>query len=103
VRTIYPRYLEKEAAAGPDGLAVLPFREGSPYQGEDLIYDPGQPENFLVRCTRNGAGPTPGMCLYERRIEGADLIVRFPRDWLDGWRAVAAGVERLIASLTRRG
>ena len=98
VRTIYPRYLEKEAAAGPDGLAVLPFREGSPYQGEDLICDPGQPENFLVRCTRNGAGPTPGMCLYERRIEGADLIVRFPRDWLDGWRAVAAGVERLIAS-----
>ena len=60
VRTIYPRYLEKEAAAGPDGLAVLPFREGSPYQGEDLIYDPGQPENFLVRCTRNGLGPDAG-------------------------------------------
>ena len=103
VRTIYPRYLEKEAAAGPDGLAVLPFREGSPYQGEDLIYDPGQPENFLVRCTRTGAGPTPGMCLYERRIEGADLIVRFPRDWLDGWRAVAAGIERLIAGLAPAG
>jgi hypothetical protein len=43
------------------------------------------------------------MCLSERRIDGADLIVRFPRDWLGGWREVAAGIERLISSLTRRG
>jgi len=50
-----------------------------PYQGEDLIYDAITPESFLVRCTRNGAGATPGTCLYERRIEeAADIVVRFP-------------------------
>ena len=88
VLTIYPRYAAAEADAGPGGLTVLAFREGTPYQGEDLIYDAEAP-GFLVRCTRNGAGPTPGTCLYERRIDAADLVVRFPRDWLADWRAVA--------------
>ena len=34
--SIYPRYAVAEAVPGPDGLAVLAFREGTPYQGEDL-------------------------------------------------------------------
>ncbi len=25
LRTIYPRYIEAQAAAGPDGLAIVPF------------------------------------------------------------------------------
>jgi hypothetical protein len=98
VVSIYPRYTEIEATAGPDGLAILAFRDGSPYQGEDLVYDPAAP-GFLVRCSRKGAGPTPGTCLYERRIDAADVIVRFPRDWLDGWRAVSARIDQLIARL----
>jgi hypothetical protein len=97
-RQIYPRYTAAEAVSGPDGLAVLAFRAGTPYQGEDLIYDPAAP-GFLARCTRNGAGPTRGVCLYERRIDGADVLVRFPRDWLSDWRAVADNIDRLIASL----
>ncbi len=99
VRLIYPRYASAVPSAGPSGLAVLAFREGTPYQGEDLIYDAEAPENFLVRCSRNGAGPTPGICLYQRRIEAADLTLRFPRDWLDDWRPLAASFDRLIASL----
>jgi hypothetical protein len=98
VVNIYPRYAETEAVPGPGGLAVLAFREGSPYQGEDLIYDATAP-GFLVRCTRNGAGPTPGTCLHERRIEAADIVVRFPRDWLAEWQTVASRIDRLIASL----
>jgi len=96
VKTIYPRYVESEAAAGPEGLAVVAFRQGTPYQGEDIIYDAAAPENFLVRCTRNGAGPTPGMCLYVRRIGEADVTVRFLRDWLGDWRPVAGNIERLM-------
>jgi hypothetical protein len=100
LRTIYPRYASKEPVSGPTGLAVLAFREGTPYQGEDLIYDATTPESFLVRCTRNGAGATPGTCLYERRIEdAADLVVRFPRDWLEDWRSVAGNLDRLIRDL----
>jgi len=103
VKTIYPRYTEAQAAAGPDGLAVKAFRHGTPYQGEDLIYDAAAPETFLVRCSRGGVGPTPGMCLYVRRIGEADLTVRFPRDWLNDWRPVADNIERLIAKLRPPG
>jgi hypothetical protein len=52
-----------------------------------------------VRCTRNGAGPTPGICLSERRIAAADLVVRFPRDWLNDWRMVAGKIDHLLRSL----
>jgi hypothetical protein len=95
--TIYPRHTAVEPLRGPGGLAVLAFRDGTPYAGEDLVYEPGT-AGFLVRCTR-GAGPVPATCLYDRRIDTADVVVRFPRDWLDDWRMVAATLDRLIASL----
>ena len=96
--TIYPRYAAAEAAPGPGGLTVVAFRDGTPYQGEDLIYDEPAP-SFFVRCTRNRAGPVPGICLYERRIDAADVVERFPRDWLRDWRMVADKLDRLLASL----
>jgi len=96
--TIYPRYTAAQAAPGPGGLTVVAFRDGTPYQGEDLIYDEPAP-SFFVRCTRNRAGPVPGICLYERRIDAADVVVRFPRDWLRDWRMVADKFDRLLASL----
>jgi hypothetical protein len=99
VRIIYPRYALSDPAAGPDGLAVLGFRDGSPYQGEDLVYDAQAPDHFLVRCTRAGTGEVPGTCLYQQRIGGADIVVRFPRDWLGDWRMVGDKIEALIASL----
>jgi hypothetical protein len=98
-RTIYPRHAAAKPTPGPDGLAILAFRDGTPYAGEDLLYAPGT-AGFLVRCTR-GVGPVPGTCLHERRIDSADVVVRFPRDWLDDWRMVAATLDRLIASLLR--
>ena len=95
LKMIYPRYAGG-GAVGADGLMVQGFRDGSPYQGEELIYDPHAPERFLLRCTRQ-IGGTPAMCLHERRLGGADLTVRFPREWLSDWRKVADGVDRLIA------
>lgn len=96
--TIYPRYTAAEPVLDASGLAVLAFRDGTPYQGEDLIYD-AEGSSFLVRCTRDRAGPTPGICLYERRIEAADVVVRFPREWLHDWRMVSGTLDRLIASV----
>jgi hypothetical protein len=38
--------------------------------------------------------------LYEQRIEeAADIVVRFPRDWLEDWQAVAASIDRLVSGL----
>ncbi len=99
VKSIYPRYLAETQFDGPDGLKVISFRDGTPYQGEDLFFDPAAQPGFVARCSRPGAAATPGMCLYERRIEGADITLRFPSDWLTQWRAVNAGIEKLLAKL----
>ena len=76
-------------------MARRAFRDGTPYGGEDLFQasSPG----LNARCTRDAA--TPGMCLSERRIDGADLIFRFPRGWLAQWRDVAGAMDRLTARL----
>jgi hypothetical protein len=98
MKTIYARYLSQVFMPAPAGLVLFSFRENSPYRGEDLIYAQDEPERFLLRCSR-AVGPTPGICLHERRVGGAEITVRFPRSWLDDWRNVAAGIDRLIAKL----
>jgi hypothetical protein len=53
--------------------------------------------SLTARCTRDAS--TPGMCLSECRIDGADLTFRFPRSWLAQWRHVARAMERLVLEL----
>jgi hypothetical protein len=98
VQNIYPRYLVAEPKAGPDGLTLRGFRDGTPYQGEELVFESAAPEHFLARCSLRGV-VNSGSCLLERRIGDADISVRFPRDWLADWRGVAAGIDKLIARL----
>jgi hypothetical protein len=99
INTIFRRYLADERFESPDGLTIMSFRDATPYQGEDLYLDAAAPERFMSRCTRPGAGGTPGMCLYEQRIGSANVTVRFPREWLSDWRGLARAIERLIASM----
>jgi hypothetical protein len=95
VRTIYPRYLDQTPTPVDDGLTMRAFRDGSPYANEDL-FSAGAPA-LNARCTRDGM--TPGMCLSEIRVDGADLTYRFPRTWLAQWRDVANAIERLTARM----
>jgi hypothetical protein len=95
VRTIYPRYLDRAATPVDDGLTMRAFRDGSPYANEDLFSAASPALN--TRCTRDGL--TPGMCLSEVRIDGADLTFRFPRSWLSQWRDVANAMSRLTARM----
>ena len=98
LRTIYPRYIESQATAGPDGLAIVPFRPGTPYEGEDLIYFADVPERFFALCSRAARG-LPGTCLQERALDAAVITVRFSRAWLEDWRNAAAGFDRLVTQL----
>jgi hypothetical protein len=98
VQTIYPRYLVAEPAAGPDGLTLRGFRDGTPYHGEELVFESKAPEHFLARCSLRGV-VNSGECLLERRIGTADITLRFPRDWLSDWESVAAGIDKLMARL----
>lgn len=95
MRTIYPRYLEEQSRPGPDGLTIQAFREGTPYGREDLFL--ASEPSLAARCSRDAA--TPGMCLSERRLAGADLTFRFPRSWLVRWREVAGAMDRLATQL----
>ncbi len=98
VKEIYPRYLVAEPHAGPEGLTLRGFRDGTPYQGEELAFEQDNPAHFLARCTLKGA-VNAGNCLLERRIGNADITFRFPRAWLKDWKSVAAGVDKLLARL----
>jgi hypothetical protein len=99
LRTIYPRYIEAQATAGPGGLAIVAFRAGTPYEGEDLVYFADKPEQFFARCSR-AVRSVPGTCIHERSLDAAEVTLRFPREWLQqDWRDVAAGFDRLIAQL----
>lgn len=98
LRTIYPRYVEAAATAGLDGLAMLAFRPGTPYAGEDLLYAADNPEQFFARCTR-AVRAVPGTCLQERVLGAAEITVRFPRELMEQWRDAAAGFDRLVTRL----
>ncbi len=98
LRAVYPRYVEAQATAGTDGLAILPFRAGTPYEGEDLIYLAANPEQFFARCTRQ-IRALPGICIHKRALDRAEMTLRFPRQWLQDWRTVAAGFDRLVMQL----
>jgi hypothetical protein len=98
LKTIYPRYIDGPPRRDDSGLVVGAFRDGSPYQGEDVIYDGAAPEHFLVRCSRTRNELIPAMCLDVRPFGGAALTFRFPRAWLADWRGVASGVDRLVES-----
>ena len=87
-----------EPTPGPDGLTLRGFRDGTAYQGEDLVFEQASTEHFLARCSNKGV-TNSGMCLVERRIGKADITFRFPRDWLRDWKKVAAGIDRLQARL----
>jgi hypothetical protein len=93
--TIYPRYLDQAATVIDGGLTKRGFRDGSPYEGEDLF--DADNSGLKARCTRDA--PTPGMCESERRVDGADLTFRFPRSWLSQWRNVAEAMDRLTTQL----
>ena len=95
VRTIYPRYLDRTATPVDDGLTMRTFRDGSPYANEDMFA--AAAPGLQARCTRDGL--TPGMCLSERRVDGADLTFRFPRSWLAQWRDVANAMDRLTVQM----
>jgi len=95
LRTIYPRYLEQTSTPLEDGLTMRAFRNSTPYNGEDLFF--ADTPGLTARCSRDSA--TPGMCLSERRIDGADLTFRFPRAWLAQWRDVANAMDRLTVQL----
>ena len=102
VQTIYPRYLGADAGRRPGrpDAAAVPRRHALSGRGSDLRRSRRRSTSW--RAARARASPMPARACIERRIGDADVTVRFPRDWLDDWRSVAAGIDRLIGALAAR-
>ena len=98
VQTIYPRYMVAQPQPGPEGLTLRGFRDDTPYKGEELVVESEKPEHFMARCSLTGVRSSGG-CLLERRIGDADIVFRFPRDWLNDWKTLARGIDELTARL----
>ena len=81
--------------AGRAQRAGLPRRLALSGRGPDPTSRPRPSASCSAARARSPRRPR--MCLHERRIAGADVTVRFPRVWLDDWRKVADGIDRLIA------
>jgi hypothetical protein len=96
LKSIYPRYFDEAPQADPVGLMIRPFGDGTPFQGDDILYDQAAPERFLVRCSRAQNQFVWATCIDERAVGNAALTFRFPRAWLTDWRDVNAGIDRLI-------
>ena len=57
LQTIYPRYLAPTQSAVVDGLTLQAFRDGTPYEHEDLLLTQGQDKQLVARCTRDRETP----------------------------------------------
>ena len=96
LRTIYPRYLDPRVTAGRGWADPARVSRRHALWQRGSVHGRASP-GLAARCTRDAA--TPGMCLSERRIDGADLTFRFPRQWLTQWRDVAIAMDRLTSQL----
>jgi len=96
---VYARFLEQESRPAPIGLAARRFRQGSGYDGEELLFDPVRPGDFAVRCAPETAD-APQTCMRELRIaERLDVVIRFSRPLLDDWRRLDRAVLALLAAI----
>ncbi len=88
VKSIYPRYLGEVQFDGPDGLKVISFKDGTPYQGEDLFFDSSAAAGL------RRALLAPGRCRHAGHVS---LRAAHRRRGRDG-----ALPERLAHELARR-
>ncbi|MGZ9104034.1 MAG: hypothetical protein ACXW3Y_14355 [Rhodoplanes sp.] len=75
------------------------WRAPVPIRAKTLVYDESAPERFVARCSRSTNTLAPAACLLERFVGHANVTVRFPRAWLADWRALASGLDPLVAEL----
>ena len=62
--TIYPRYLEPSIATTPDALTLRPFRDDTPYQGEDIIYSDRNPDASWSAARATARRAPPSACVF---------------------------------------
>ena len=101
---LYARFLESDVLQTEEGLLKRAFHDGSPYDGEDLYFDPPEGRAFAARCARPTTPPDglPETCIAAFRESGADVEMRFTSALLPHWEKLAEGARGLARSMIAR-
>ena len=94
---LYARFVAAEARSAPGGLIRRRFRDGTPFEGEDLVVAAPDGRAFWARCATSGSRNDGASCLTEMRFGDTDLQVRFSPALLPRWELLASGVQRRFA------
>ncbi|HEY8579009.1 MAG TPA: hypothetical protein VIL72_03930, partial [Beijerinckiaceae bacterium] len=98
---LYARFLQAEAPSPAPGLTLRRFEAGSPYENEELFFNPPEGRLFAARCLRTAEGEPPGQCLADLRVGRVDVRLRFARRWLAAWDRMTAAVTERVAGYAR--
>lgn len=93
----HARFLSAVARSHPSGLLQRRYRDGTPFEGEELYVSPPDGALFAARCAPTKSDAEDGAaCLAELRLGGLDLRVRFPQSRLESWEAILATLRRTL-------
>ena len=99
---LYARFLEADQWSHPGGLVARAFQAGSPFEGQELYFAEPEGREFAARCGRpDQTQKTPNSCIYDFRLDGLDVELRFPAALLAEWGTLNAGVRGLIEAARR--
>lgn len=95
---LYARFVAADARSAPGGLIRRRFRDGTPFEGEDLVVAAPDGRAFWARCPGAGSpAEAGGRCMTEMRFGDTDVQVRFAPALLQRWEILAGGVQRRLA------
>ena len=101
---VYSRFFEGKPLAGPDGLVGRALTADSGYRGEIVWFLPKGPEPFVARCLAAATAEIPATCIRDVNVgTGLSMLYRFDVTRLADWRAMDAGLQRLVAGFFPHG
>lgn len=99
---VYAGFFEGSAIPGPDGLVGKVMNADSGYRGEVVYFLPRGSEPFVARCMAEETPEMPATCIRDINIgRGLTMLYRFNTARLADWRAMDAGLQRLVATFFR--
>jgi hypothetical protein len=98
--TVYARFFEGTAVAGPSGLVGRQLSRESGYSGEIVFFDPGSRTPFVARCPVEALPDMPATCLRDINVgRNLSLLYRFDRGLMGDWRDLDEAMRSLASGI----
>ena len=95
---VYARFFVDKPLPGPSGLVGRRLNADSGYGGEIVYFMPSEPRPFVARCLAEATAEVPATCIRDVNFgRGLSVLYRFNGDLLTDWRALDAGMQKLVA------